>query len=138
MSEENKAVARRFYEEVFNQHRVDAIDQVCTPDFIDHSPMPGQAAGSQGLQDVFAMFIGAFPDMHVTIEEMIAERDLVVSRITVTGTHSGEIMGAPATGKRVTFHGMDMIRVRDGKASEVWHEGDDMMVLMELGVQPPG
>ena len=135
MSEQNKALSRRFYEEVFNKKNLDVIDELCASDVVDHTAMPGQAPGARGLKDVFASFLKAFPDFHITVEEMIAERDIVVARFTVEGTHRGEFMGAVPTGKPVTFHGIDMIRVKNGQATEVWHQGDDMIVLMQLGAK---
>jgi predicted ester cyclase len=107
MSEDNKALVRRFYDEIFTKKNANAIDEICSPDFVDRNPMPGQSAGHQGMKDSFAGFLRAFPDMAVTIEEMIAERDLVAARFTVTGTHQGEIMGAKPTGNKITVHGID-------------------------------
>lgn len=137
MSEQNKALAQRFYEEIFNKKNLNAIDELCAPGFVDHHPMPGQAPGVKGVKDVFALFIEGFPDLRVAVDEMVAERDLVVARFSVTGTHKGPLFGAAPTGKRVTFHGMDMVRIQSGKATEVWHYGDEMEVLMGLGVKPP-
>src|SRR5262245_21100537 len=125
MSEANKTLGRRFYEDVLNKKNLKAIDELCTADFVDHFALPGQAPGAKGLKDVFEMFIGAFPDLSIKIEELVAERDLVVARFTATGTHTGPIFGAPPTGKKVTIHGMDMIHIQNGKATEVWHYGDD-------------
>lgn len=138
MSEQNKSATRRFYEEVLNRHNVNAIDELCAANCVDHTAMPGQASGAQGVKDMFLVFLNAFPDLRVNVEEMIAERDIVVARLAMDGTHKGELMGAPPTGKKVTFRGIDMIRIKDGKATDVWHHGDDMMVLAQLGVKLPG
>jgi steroid delta-isomerase-like uncharacterized protein len=137
MSEQNKAVARRFYEEIFNKKNVSAIDELCAPDFVDHSAMPGQAPGAQGLKQTFGLYLKAFPDLRMKIEEMIAERDLVVTRFSGEATHQGELFGTPATGKNITFNGIDIIRVANGKAAEAWHQGDDAVALMQLGIKPP-
>jgi steroid delta-isomerase-like uncharacterized protein len=137
MSEQNKAIARRFYEEVFNKQNVNAIDDVCAPNFVDHSAMPGQAPGAEGLKQIFGMYLKGFPDIRVKIEEMIAERDLVATRFTGEATHRGELFGTPATGKNMTFNGIDIIRVTNGKVVEAWHQGDDMIALMQLGIKPP-
>lgn len=80
------------------------------------------------------MFLKACPDLKVNVEEMIAERD-IVARTSMDGTHRGEFMGPPPAGKKVTFHGIDIIRLRDGKAAEVWHQGDAMMVLPQLSTE---
>jgi steroid delta-isomerase-like uncharacterized protein len=137
MSEQNKVLVRKFYEEVINNKNVDAFDELCSPDFVDHTAAPGQAPGLQGMKDGFAIFHRAFPDQRVNIEEIVAERDIVVTRFSVTAMHKGEIMGAPPTGKYVTFHAIDVFRIRGGKVAEAWHQGDDLMVLMQLGARPP-
>lgn len=136
MSEANKAVVKRFYEEVMNRKNVAAIDELCSPDFVDHTAFPGQQPGRQGMKDSFATFLGAFSDLRVNVEAMIAEGDLVATRFVVSATHTGELMGAAPTGKKVFFHGIDMIRVVNGKAVEAWHQGDDIVVLAELGARP--
>ena len=82
MSEENKALARQFYEEIFNKKNLDAIDELCAPDFVDHNAMPGQAPGSRGLKDVFATFFRGLPDLRITVHELVAEGDIVVVRLT--------------------------------------------------------
>jgi predicted ester cyclase len=137
MSEQNKRLTRRFYEEVFNKKNLHVIDELCAPGFVDHSAFPGQRPGSAGLKDVFGDYFNAFPDMSLTTHEMIAEGDIVVTRFTGHGTHSGPLFGSAPTGKKVSFTGMDMIRIKDGKATEVWHEGNDVAVFIELGIQPP-
>jgi predicted ester cyclase len=137
MSEDNKALVRRFYDEIFTKKNANAIDEICSPDFVDRNPMPGQSPGRQGMKDAFGGFLHAFPDMAVTIEEMIAERDLVAARFTVTGTHQGELMGAKPTGKKITVHGIDMMRIVGGNVVEATHYGDEIIALMKLGVRLP-
>jgi predicted ester cyclase len=137
MSDQNKALVRRFYEEVFNAKNVDAIDELCHPDFVDHMAMPDQAPGSQGLKKAFADYLNAFPDMQVQVQDVIAEGDLVATRFTGGATHRGEIFGAAPTGKRITFNGIDIVRIRDGKAVEAWHQGDDIIGLMQIGAKLP-
>jgi steroid delta-isomerase-like uncharacterized protein len=137
MSEQNKSLTRRFYEEVFNKKNLAAIDELCAAGFVDHSALPEQPPGAAGLKAVFQEYFQAFPDMSLTIHEMIAENDIVVTRFTGRGTHKGALLGAPPTGKQVSFSGIDMVRIKDGKAQEVWHEGNDAIVFMQLGVQVP-
>jgi steroid delta-isomerase-like uncharacterized protein len=137
MSEQNKALTRRFYEEVFNQKKLGAVDELCAPEFVDHNPAPGQTPGVQGLKDWMQQYFQAFPDLKATVHEMVAEGDLVVTRVTCQGTHKGTIAGAAPTGRNVTFTALDMVRIKNGRATEVWHEGNDVAVLMELGARMP-
>ena len=137
MSEQNKTLVRRFYEDVMNKKNMGAIDEIWAQDCIDHSPLPGQAPGMQGFKNSFSMLLKAFPDLRAEINQMVAEGDTVVTRFTWTGTHKGELMGAAPTGKKVTCHGIDMLRVAGGKVVEVWHQGDEMMAMVQLGVKPP-
>ena len=137
MSENHKSLAQRFYEEVINQKNLGAMDELCAPDIVDHSALPGQRPGRDGLKDSFGQFLTGFPDLRATVHQLVAEADILVSRFTMEGTHTGELMGAAPTGKRVTFRGIDMVRIRDNRAVEVWHEGNDLEILMQLGVQPP-
>jgi steroid delta-isomerase-like uncharacterized protein len=137
MSEQNKTLTRRFYQEVFNEKKFGTVDELCAPGFVDHNPAPGQAPGPQGMKEWMQQFFQAFPDLTATVHEMVAEGDLVVTRLTCQGTHKGTIAGAAPTGKKVTFTALDMVRIKDGRATEVWHEGNDVAVLMELGAQMP-
>lgn len=137
MSEQNKTLTRRFYDEVFDKKNLDAIDELCAPGFVDHNAMPGQGPGVAGLKDMFREYFQAFPDMRLTVHEMVAEGDIVVTRFTGQGTHKGTLMGSAPTGKKVSFSGLDMIRIKDGKATEVWHEGNDAVVFAQLGIRPP-
>lgn len=138
MSEQNKALARKFYLEVFEKGNMKAVDELCDPKFVDHNPGPGQTgSGVQGIKEMTAMFRSAFPDLGVTIEDLVAEKDTVVARLTIVGTHKGAFMGAPPTGKKITMRGLDMFRVKNGKVTEVWHYGDEMVALAQIGVKPP-
>ena len=136
MSEQNKALARRFYEEVFNQKKLTTVDELSDPSFVDHNAMPGQGPGAAGLRDSFEQYFNGFPDLRITLHELIAEGDIVVARFTMDGTHTGTLMGVPSTGNRVTFRGIDMVRIKNGRAVEAWHEGNDAEVMMSLGVLP--
>lgn len=138
MAEQNKALVRKFYEEVFNKGNVAAIDQLCDSKFVDHTPGPGQSGGGVAMmKEMMKMFRSGFPDLKATIDELVEEKDTVVARITVVMTHKGAFMGAAPTGKKVTVHGLDMIKFKNGKATDVWHYGDEAMALMQIGVKPP-
>lgn len=137
MSEQNKAVARRFYEELMNKKNLNVLDEIVGPTFVDHTPMPGVASGIQGIKQMFSMFLEGFPDLNARVDEQVAEKETVVTRFTVTATHTGELMGAKPTGKRVTMHGVDTWHFKNGKITDVWHYGDEAMVMAQLGIKPP-
>ena len=137
MSAENKTLSRRFYEEVFNKGNLDAIDELCTPDFVVHTPFPGMDPSREGMKQMFGMFQQAFPDMRLTVDEMVAEGDTVVARLTMTGTHTGDMMGIPPTGRQFKTRGMDLVHIVNGKATEVWHFEEEMAFWQQLGITPP-
>ena len=136
-TEENKALARRVLEEMFNKGNLDLADEVFAPDYVDHDPaMPEDIRGPEGFKEYVSIFRTAFPDIHLEIEDQVAEGDKVVTRWTGTGTHEGDLMGIAPTGNKVTLPGMEIVRFSEGKLAEGW-EGYDSMVLMEqLGVMP--
>jgi steroid delta-isomerase-like uncharacterized protein len=137
-AEENKAIARRGYEAI-NQNNLDALDEVVASDMIDHDPAPGQAPGLEGVKQYFSSLHSAFPDVQLNVEDMIAEGDKVVARLSVSGTHQGEFMGIDPTGNRVTITGIDLLRIVDGKIVEHWGNFDDLGMMQQLGVIPePG
>ena len=136
MSEENKALVRRQTEEVFNKHNPDAVDEIYAPDFVNHSAPPGMPNDRAGLKALVGMNLGAFPDLKVTSDFQLAEGDKVVMRWTATGTHTGELMGIPATGKPVKMTGIAIVRFADGKIAELWMESDQMGMMQQLGVVP--
>lgn len=137
MSERNKALTRRFYDEVFGKKNLNVIDELCAPGIVDHNPAPGQPPGREGMKETMHEYLTAFPDLAVTVHEVVAEGDIVVVRMTGEATHTGTLLNAAPTGKRVRFRALDMVRIRDGQATEVWHEGNDVEVLMQVGVQLP-
>ena len=134
MSEENKALQRREMEEVWNQKNLAAIDEFYAPDFVNHSAPPGMPHDLEGLKALIGMYFGAFPDLQLTAEFQVAEGDKVVVRWIVTGTHTGELMGIPATGKSIRTTGIAINRIVGGKIAEVWFESDQMDMMQQLGV----
>ncbi len=133
---ENKARMRDFYDEVFNKHNLDAFDEFCTADFVDHNLPPGYAPGREGVKQLFKGFFAGFPDLQVSVEDIIAEGDKVAARVTVRGTHKGEFMGIAATGKEITLSVMDFVRISEGKAVERWGVEDMLGMMHQLGVIP--
>ena len=138
-TEDNKTAVRRFYDEVFNQKNLAGVDAFVGPNQIDHGVPPGFPAGLEGTKQFIGMYLRAFPDVSVTVEDLIAEGDKVTSRVTYRGTHQGELMGIPPTGKQVTVTGMEINRFEGGRSVEHWLEYDALGMLQQLGVVPaPG
>ncbi|HEV8570127.1 MAG TPA: ester cyclase [Actinoplanes sp.] len=137
--DEHKAIIREHVEVLFNQHRVDLTDQTVAADYLDHAPLPGQMPGLEGAQRKWAAYLNAVPDMHATIEDMVAEGDEVAVRWTVQGIHRGELLGIPATGRRAVFRGISIYRLAETKIVEQWEQWDRLDLLQQLGVIPkPG
>ncbi len=136
MSEQNKALDRRFFEAISNKN-LDALDKLVAADVVNHELPPGLPPGLDGTKAFLGMFTSAFPDLTFTIEDQIAEGDRVVTRWTSTGTHNGELMGIPATGKQVTITGLDINRFSGGKSVEHWAQFDQMGMMQQLGIVPP-
>ncbi len=137
--EENKALVRRFVDEVQSKGNIDAIDGFCSPEFINHSAPAGVPSNREGVKLVTAMFRQAFPDSYFTVEDMIAEGDKVATRKTFHGTHEGEFLGIPPTGRPVSIGLIDIVRVADGRVVEHWSIGDSLGMMEQLGVIPrPG
>ena len=138
-TEENKALVRRFYEEVFNNKNMAGIDAFVDPNGIDHALPPGMPGGIEGSKQFIGMYLAAFPDLHFTVEDIIAEGDKVVARLTTRGTQQGAFMGIPPTGKQVTVTAIDINRIVGGKSVEHWLNMDTQGLLQQLGVIPaPG
>ena len=134
----NKAAVRAFYDEVINAHKPDAVDKFCVANFVDHNPDMGHSG--QGIDDAkksFADWFASMPDAHVTVDNMIAEGDLVVSMVTMTGTMKGDMGGMKATNKSAKVGGVDIVRIKDGKAVERWGYFDQMAMMKQLGMMPP-
>ena len=136
MSEENKSISRRVQEEAFNQGNLAVIDELVAADYVDHDLPPGFPEGQEGFKQLVAMYRAAFPDVQMTIEDVIADGDKVALRWTATGTHQGELMGIPPTNKQVTVTGMDINRLAGGKIAEHWGNFDQMGMMQQLGVIP--
>ena len=136
-TEDNKAVVRRFYEEVMNQKKRAVLDEVFDLNVVDHFAPPGTPGGLEGARQTLGMFLSAFPDLHFTVEDLVAEGDKVVARATLSGTQQGTFMGIPATGRHVTITGIDINRFEGGKSVEHWVEMDTLGLMQQLGVIPP-
>jgi steroid delta-isomerase-like uncharacterized protein len=135
-AEDNKALVRRFVDEVQSGGNTDLIDEICSPEFVNHSAPPGLPADCEGIKIVTAMFRGAFPDSYFSVEDMIAEGDEVVTRKTFHGTHEGEFMGIPPSGRTVNVSLVDVVRISEGRVVEHWSVGDNLGMMQQLGVIP--
>jgi steroid delta-isomerase-like uncharacterized protein len=134
----NKATVSRFVDDVIGTGDAEVIsktiDELVEPDVLIHMPMPIQATGAQALKQVWAMLLRGLPDVHVTVEDLIAEGDKVVNRNTVTGTHQGEYMGLPPTGKSITYNEIFIFRFTNGRIAEMWGVVDVFSQMKQLGV----
>jgi steroid delta-isomerase-like uncharacterized protein len=133
----NSNLVRRFVTEVLNQGNIDSADEFFWDDMVEQVPLPGQGPGLGGLKDVLRGMRAAFPDMHWTVEEQITEGDKVVTRFEWTGTHRGEFLGVPATGRSVKLWGMVIDRLEAGKIKDTRIIMDSLGLMMQLGVFPP-
>jgi steroid delta-isomerase-like uncharacterized protein len=133
--EENKAVVRRFIEEVFNAGNQAAVDDLVAADFQPHSwgDMP---PGPDALKGAMERVFGGLSENRMTIEDVIAEGDRVCVRLTSHAVHSGDLMGMPATGKSYTIGEIHIFRLRDGRVVEHWREADMTSMLRQLGAMP--
>ena len=138
--EGQKAVVRRFFEEGLNKANADVADELLTPDFVSHfAGMPEPVRGTAHWKHLAAAYFTAFPDMHLTVEHLIAEGDKVVARWTWRGTHAGAFMGMPPTGKQVTVTGSGLYRIVDGRIAVEWVNDDVLGLMQQLGAVPaPG
>lgn len=141
MSEENKAVVRRFFEEAFNTGNVGLLDELVAAGAVDHDPQNPfpDARGPDGARKGIELYRSAFPDLRLTVEDQIAERDMVVTRWTGIGTQDGDLPDLPATHKRSTVAGITIDRLDGGKIAESWVCWDTLGMLQQLGAVPaPG
>jgi predicted ester cyclase len=132
--ERNKAGFRRTYEELLNGGELSVADELVAPDFVNHEAPPGKDRGPESMRGLATMLRTAFPDLHFTIEDLVAEGDTVAGRVTMSGTHEGPLMGMPPTGHSVRQDQMHIVRFRDGKAIEHWGVRDDLGMMRQLGV----
>ncbi len=135
-TEGNKAQFLRTYEELFNKGNVAIADELVTPDFLNHEAPTGMDRGPESMRYAVIMLRTAFPDLHFTIEELVAEGDIVTGRLTMTGTHQGPFQGIPPTGRSFQEAQMHFVRFRDGKAIEHRAVRDDLGMMQQLGVIP--
>jgi steroid delta-isomerase-like uncharacterized protein len=139
-TEQNKALVRQMVEEIFNRGNMSWADEFLAPDFVEREELPpGIPRDREGVKQLTTMLRSAFPDFKATIDDIVAEGDKVVIRQTWSGTHKGEFMGIPPTGKSVSFGVIDILRIAGGKCVEHWGQMDSMGLMQQLGAIPtPG
>ena len=135
-SETNKIVSRRFFEEVFGKGNLNVLDEIIASDHVNSGPgtLPELPTGPDGAKRVVTVFRNAFPDVHFTIDDQIAEGDQVVTRWTADGTHQGDLTGIPPTNKTSTVTGIAIDRIVNGKIAESWGIFDQFGMLQQLGI----
>ncbi len=132
--EDNKALVRHFYEEVWNRGNLAVADEIFAEDYVRHDLRPGNASpGPAGQKKIAADFRAAFPDLRMTVDLIVAESDMVVARWTTEGTHTGQWGDVPPTGKYARFSGVNIFRIARGKVVELWNHRDDLGVMQQLG-----
>jgi steroid delta-isomerase-like uncharacterized protein len=136
--EENKATAQRFFDEVVSQGKVEVIDELCSPDLIDHETPPGMPGGREGVKQFFTALRQALPDLQAEVHDLIGEGDKVVVRSTMRGTHQAEFLGIPPSGGQVEIPVIDVVRVADGQAVEHWGVSDLSALVPQSEGAPSG
>jgi len=129
MIETNKAIVRRLIDQAQSNGNLDVVDELLWDDFVDHTPLPGVPPTRDGVKMLFGYLRSAFPDLQVRVQEQIAEGEKVVTRKTFAGTHGGEFMGMPATGRPIAFEVIDILTFRDSRIAE------HRVILDQLDVQ---
>lgn len=138
MSEANKAIVRRFYEEVMSQGNVDLLDEIMAPDFADHGEtLFGSPQGRDTLKQGITASRPVLGDLHVQLRDVIADGELVGVRGTMRCTHQGAFLGVAASGNELTWNGLALFRVVDGKITERWFNSDSLSIVQQLGLVPP-
>jgi steroid delta-isomerase-like uncharacterized protein len=134
--EQNKVLMRKLFEDDLSGGNSAVAAEIIHPNFFDHTNPPGLQEGLAGHNAIVSLFRGAFPDQQWLIEDLIAEGDRVVARSTMTGTHTGDFFGIPATGKSVRMGGVHIVRIQDGRIAEHWGSNDDLSLMRQIGVVP--
>ena len=133
-AEENKAISRRYVEEVQSKHDLDAMEDFISPDIVDHTGPPGAPRGLERSKQFFASLFRAFPDLRAEIHEQIADDDKVWTYKTMHGTHHGEFLGLAPTGNSISFDVIDIVRIKHGKITDHWAVSDQLGLRRQLGL----
>lgn len=134
-TEESKAVVERLHREIFQQGKMEHLDQVVADDYVVHTPT-GDQTREEHFGEELPGFLQAFPDLQLHVEDRVAEGDKVVTRFHFSGTHKGEFAGIAPTGAQITLPGIVIERVENGKVAETWVQRNDMWLMQQLGAMP--
>lgn len=138
MPGDNKSIMHRMYEEVWNKRRLEVADELVAPSHALHDDhLPESGVGPEAYKRTVASFIRAFPDLHFTVEDMVAENDKVVAFWNISGTHKGEFRGIAPTGKKVSVDGITISQIANGKIMDSYLSWDMLGMLQQLGAIPP-
>ena len=135
-TEENKAIVRHMTEEFYNQGNVESAERYFADTYVHHDPASPHVRDREGLKAVLRSFLSGCPDLHITIDQLLAEGDTVAKRWTYHATHTGDLAGLPPTGKRITMSGLELFRLAGGKIVECWLGYDNLSLMQQLGVIP--
>jgi steroid delta-isomerase-like uncharacterized protein len=134
--EEDKTLVRRLVDEAQSRGNLEVVDEILAEDFVNHSAFPGFSPDREGVKQLFVALRAAFEDFHATIHQQVAEGGKVVTRKTFHGTHRGEFMGVPATGRQVEINVIDILYVEGGRITDHWTQVDLLGLMQQLGVVP--
>ena len=137
MSTDNRSVAKRIIEEAWNHGNLDALNEVVAPNYVGHDTLGPEIHGLEGFKKRVHSLRTAFPDLHLTVEDMFADGDVVITRFNSRGTHKGNFQGIAATGKSYKISAITISRYSDGKVVEGWIQVDALGLMQQLGVVPP-
>jgi steroid delta-isomerase-like uncharacterized protein len=133
---DHRAIAQRWFTEVVTEGNLDAADEICGPDFVDHDPLPGTGADLDGLKEGITQIRAAFPDIQAEADDILVEGDRVAVRSTMRATHEGDFLGIPASGKRIEVANYDFVRMDGDKCVEHWGVIDSAALMEQIGAVP--
>ncbi|WP_353718882.1 ester cyclase [Dyadobacter sp. 676] len=135
VEEKNREIIERYFNEAWNEGKVDALDELLTPDYINHTPsVPNPPRGPAGLKPILQAIRRGFPDLHYQIRDVIATRDKVVARVVMTGTHTDTLFNIPPTGRHIEVNQINIERIVNGRIAEHWRVTDELNMMQQLGV----